>query len=79
MASPGSQLPAHGHQADIQASFKQGRLAGMVIGAGATVAILIIWTYMWWLVVAGAVGGAAWVGFRVWSKSKKAGAQRVDK
>ena len=76
MASPDKQLPAHGHQADIQASYKQGRLAGLVMGAAATVTLMVVWTYMWWLVVAGAVGAVSWIGFRAWSKSKKSSAER---
>jgi uncharacterized membrane protein len=79
MASPNTQLPAHGHQADVQASYRQGRLAGMVMGAAATIVLMIVWTYMWPLVVAGAVGGASWIGFRVWSKSKKSSAERAGR
>jgi hypothetical protein len=78
MASPRSQLPAHGHQADIQASYKQGRLTGFVMGVGTVIAVVVAWTYMWWLVVAGALGAGAWFGFRAWAKSKK-GADNAEK
>ncbi|MBU6162864.1 MAG: hypothetical protein KGO50_17250 [Myxococcales bacterium] len=79
MASPNTQLPAHGHQADVQASYRQGRLAGMVMGASAMIVLMIVWTYMWWLVVAGGVGVASWIGFRAWSKSKKSSAERAGR
>jgi hypothetical protein len=51
----------------------------MVMGASAMIVLMIVWTYMWWLVVAGGVGVASWIGFRAWSKSKKSSAERAGR
>jgi hypothetical protein len=66
-------VPAHSHQSDIIASYRQGRTMGFVAGAATTIGLVIAWTYMWWLVVIAGLGAAGW-GFWKVRGAKRGGA-----